>query len=76
MSADPRRSSKGFSTRAVHRRPVPDQDGTPLVPPIDMSSTYSFDDTDAFAKASEQRVGAGYVYTRWANPTVDAFEAA
>lgn len=26
--------------------------------------------------ASEQKVGAGYVYTRWANPTIDAFEAA
>jgi cystathionine beta-lyase/cystathionine gamma-synthase len=43
---------------------------------LDPSSTYSFDDSDAFAKASEERIGAGYVYTRWANPTIDAFEAA
>ncbi|HEX2058572.1 MAG TPA: aminotransferase class I/II-fold pyridoxal phosphate-dependent enzyme [Actinomycetota bacterium] len=71
-----RRSRRGFSTRAVHRPPLPDQDGTPIAPPLDLSSTYSFEDTEAFAKASEQRVGAGYVYTRWANPTVDAFEAA
>lgn len=43
---------------------------------LDPSTTYAFDDTDAFAKASEEKVGAGYVYARWANPTVDAFEAA
>ncbi len=61
MSGDPRRSRKGFSTRAVHRPAPPEQDGVPLAPPLDLSSTYSFDDTDAFAKASEQRVGAGYV---------------
>ena len=42
---------------------------------LDQSSTYSFSDTEAFAKASKERVGAGYVYTRWANPTIDAFEA-
>ncbi|HYP24121.1 MAG TPA: aminotransferase class I/II-fold pyridoxal phosphate-dependent enzyme [Actinomycetota bacterium] len=70
------RDRRGFSTRAVHRPALPEQDGVPLAPPLDLSSTYSFEDTDAFAKASEERVGAGYVYTRWANPTVDAFEAA
>jgi cystathionine beta-lyase/cystathionine gamma-synthase len=43
---------------------------------LDLSSTYAFDDTQAFAKASAERVGAGYVYTRWANPTVDELEAA
>jgi len=42
---------------------------------LDPASTYSFDDTASFAKASEEKVGAGYVYTRWANPTIDAFEA-
>ena len=41
-----------------------------------MASTYAFEDTGAFAKASEEKVGAGYVYTRWANPTIDRFEAA
>ena len=76
MSGDPHRTRRGFSTRAVHRPQLPEQDGRPLAPPLDLSSTYSFDDTQAFAKASEERVGAGYVYTRWANPTVDAFEAA
>jgi cystathionine beta-lyase/cystathionine gamma-synthase len=75
MSGSHDRSRRGFSTRAIHRPRLPEQDGTPLAPPLDLSSTYSFEDTDAFAKASEQRVGAGYVYTRWANPTVDELEA-
>ncbi|MDQ4124162.1 MAG: PLP-dependent transferase, partial [Actinomycetota bacterium] len=76
MSGDPARRRRGFSTRAVHRPALPEQDGVPLAPPLDLSSTYSFEDTDAFAKASKERVGAGYVYTRWANPTVDLFETA
>lgn len=66
----------GLGTRAVHPpRPSP-QDGDPVAPVLDPSSTYSFDTTDSFAKASAEKVGAGYVYTRWANPTIDAFEAA
>ena len=76
MSGSTDRSGRGFATRAVHRPTVPPQDGDPLAPALDLSSTYSFEDTEAFAKASKERVGAGYVYTRWANPTVDAFEAA
>lgn len=43
---------------------------------IDPSSTYSFDDSESFAIASKDRIGSGYVYTRWANPTIDSFEAA
>ena len=35
-----------------------------------------FEDAAEFAKASQEKVGAGYVYSRWANPTVDAFAAA
>jgi methionine-gamma-lyase len=45
------------------------------VPVIDQVSTYSFDDSESFAKASADRVGSGYVYTRWANRTTDAFSA-
>jgi methionine-gamma-lyase len=67
---------RGFGTRAVHPPAPPAQDGQPVAPVLDPSSTYSFDDSEAFAKASEERIGAGYVYSRWANPTVDAFEAA
>lgn len=47
-----------------------------MVPLLDMSTTYAFEDAEVFAKASDVKTGAGYVYTRWANPTVDAFEAA
>jgi cystathionine beta-lyase/cystathionine gamma-synthase len=64
------------STRAVHP-PVPEpQAGTPVAPILDLSTTYAFDDVDAFAAASEAKAGSGYVYTRWANPTIDAWEAA
>lgn len=41
-----------------------------------MSSTYSFEDSSEFAQASADKTGGGYVYTRWANTTVDAFERA
>jgi methionine-gamma-lyase len=45
-------------------------------PLLDLSTTYEFDDTDEFAAASQSKLGDGYVYSRWANPTVDALEAA
>jgi cystathionine beta-lyase/cystathionine gamma-synthase len=69
-------SRHGLGTRAVHPPAPPPQDGTPVAPVLDPSSTYHFSDAGTFAKASEAKVGAGYVYSRWANPTVDAFEAA
>jgi len=47
-----------------------------MAPVLDPSSTYWFTDADEFADASRDKTGAGYVYSRWANPTVDAFEAA
>ncbi len=65
-----------LGTRSVHPPRPPEQDGDPIAPVLDTSSTYAFSDTDSFAKASHEKVGAGYVYTRWANPTVDQFEAA
>lgn len=68
--------SRRFATRAVHPPPVAPQDGEPVAPLLDLSSTYSFDDTESFATASKDKIGSGYVYARWANPTVDAFEAA
>jgi cystathionine beta-lyase/cystathionine gamma-synthase len=66
----------GLATRAVHPPREAVQAGEPLSIPVDFSSTYSFADVDEFARASEMKVGAGYVYTRWGNPTIDAFEAA
>jgi methionine-gamma-lyase len=77
--AGPPRSTatpRAIDTRVVHP-PVPaPQAGVPLAPQLDPSSTYAFDDVSEFALASSEKVGAGYVYARWANPTVDAFEAA
>lgn len=70
------RSRWSPSTKAVHPPLPAAQDGVPIAPPLDLSSTYSFSDTDDFARASRDKTGAGYVYTRWANPTIDAFEAA
>ena len=69
------RSRWGRATRAVHPPPIPAQDGAPVAPALDLSSTYSFSDTEDFARASRDKTGSGYVYTRWANPTIDAFEA-
>ena len=43
---------------------------------LDQASTYAFTDSAEFAIASADKVGSGYVYTRWANPTTDAFAAA
>jgi cystathionine gamma-synthase/O-acetylhomoserine (thiol)-lyase len=67
---------RGRGTRAVHPPAPPPQAGAPLAPPIDLSSTYGFDDAEQFAAASKARTGHGYVYSRWANPTVDALGAA
>ena len=74
MGTKPRRP--GLATRAVHPERAAGQAGEPLSVPVDFSSTYSFADVDEFARASEIKVGAGYVYTRWGNPTIDAFKAA
>lgn len=68
--------SKSFQTRAVHageRTPAPDY--TPVATPIWPSVGYlyeSMDDVDAVFAGSKQ----GYVYVRYASPTVAAFEAA
>jgi cystathionine gamma-synthase/methionine-gamma-lyase len=69
-------SNKAFQTRAVHageRTPTPDY--TPVATPIWPSVGYlyeSMDDVDAVFAGSKQ----GYVYLRYASPTVSAFEAA
>jgi cystathionine gamma-synthase/methionine-gamma-lyase len=69
-------SSKAFETRAVHageRTPAPDY--TPVATPIWPSVGYlyeSMEDVDAVFAGSKH----GYVYLRYASPTVSAFEAA
>ncbi|MFN2594966.1 MAG: PLP-dependent aspartate aminotransferase family protein, partial [Actinomycetota bacterium] len=66
---------RSLATRAVHPPAATAQPGVPVAPVLDPSSTYGFSDSESFAEASQAKVGAGYVYTRWANPTIDAFES-
>ncbi len=69
-------SKKSFATRAVHageRQPAADY--TPVVTPIAPAVGYvyeSMDDMDAVFEGTRP----GYVYLRYASPTVAAFEAA
>ncbi len=69
-------SQQTFQTRAVHageRTPAPDY--TPVATPIWPAVGYlyeSMNDIDAVFAGSKQ----GYVYLRYASPTVSAFEAA
>ncbi len=68
--------ARGFQTRAVHAATAPPVgQQTPSVP-IYQTSTFRFDDADAYAStiAFER---PGYTYTRgYGNPTLDAFESA
>jgi cystathionine beta-lyase/cystathionine gamma-synthase len=69
-------SQKSFQTRAVHAgERAPAADYTPVSTPIYPSVGYlyeSMDDMDAVFAGAKQ----GYVYSRYATPTVTAFEAA
>lgn len=60
----------------MHPPATAPQSGHPIAPDLELTSTYGFADSDEFAEASERKTGAGYVYARWANRTVDAFESA
>jgi cystathionine beta-lyase/cystathionine gamma-synthase len=44
----------------------------PSAPPIVHSSTFLFDDMDDFARVADTKISGGYLYSRWANPTVVA----
>ena len=65
---------KGFTTRAVHAW----QDAEPLqqepaAVPIYQTAPFVFRDMEQFAAVGKSQISGGYLYTRWANPTVDAF---
>jgi cystathionine beta-lyase/cystathionine gamma-synthase len=64
----------GFQTRAIHGASLPPVDQqTPSVP-IYQTSTFRFDDAEAYADTISFR-RPGYTYTRgYGNPTLDAFE--
>lgn len=42
--------------------------GTPVVPPIYMTATYKFDNSDDLIDVVQKH--SGYIYSRWDNPTV------
>jgi len=69
-------SRKSFQTRAVHAgERIPPADYTPVSTPIWPTVGYiyeSMDDTDAVLAGTKP----GYVYSRYASPTVSAFEMA
>jgi methionine-gamma-lyase len=64
---------RGFSTRAM-RTEVDLGDAHPVSVPIYQTATYSFEYPDALAGLIQQAKDAGFVYTRWHNPTRDALE--
>ncbi|HKV45682.1 MAG TPA: PLP-dependent aspartate aminotransferase family protein [bacterium] len=62
----------GFSTRAIHGGKIPDANKS-VVTPIYQTATFRYDTVDEGAQLGAE-TGPGYFYTRWGNPTTDAFE--
>jgi cystathionine beta-lyase/cystathionine gamma-synthase len=72
LMSDPTRPL-GIHTTAIHAGESPDPSTGALVPPLHLATTYHL----GTAENSAAIFGGqkeGYVYTRWANPTVAAFE--
>ena len=62
--------NRGFSTRAIHGRALPDAPGEPVVQPVVTATTFSFDDAATFGRVmSEEEYG--FLYSRLRNPTVE-----
>jgi len=64
----------GFATRAIHHGHDPLDHQGALVPPVFMSATFAFPDTD-FGMRCFTGEQAGYVYSRIANPTLALLES-
>jgi methionine-gamma-lyase len=62
-----------LATRAVHGVAVPPVEQRPAAPPLYQTSTFAFDDAEAYAAALSDP-GHGYVYSRYENPTTAALE--
>jgi methionine-gamma-lyase len=62
----------GFSTLAIHGGGVPDANKS-VVTPIYQTATFRYDTVEEGARLGAE-AGPGYFYTRWGNPTTDAFE--
>jgi methionine-gamma-lyase len=65
--------TEGFTTRAL-RTEVDVGDSRPLSIPIYQTATYTFEDPEALADLIRRGKDAGFVYTRWHNPTRAALE--
>jgi methionine-gamma-lyase len=63
----------GFTTRAL-RNEVELGDAKPVSVPIYQTATYSFDDPEVLAETIRRGKDAGFVYSRWHNPTRAALE--
>lgn len=62
----------GFTTRAVRgAKRAAEVRQRPLSPPIHQAATFAFEDMDEFAAVGQTKISGGYLYSRWANPTVD-----
>jgi cystathionine beta-lyase/cystathionine gamma-synthase len=59
---------RGFTTRAL-RNLVDLGEARPVAPPIYQTATYAFDDPEVLAETIRRGKDAGFVYTRWHNPT-------
>ena len=62
----------GFNTKLIHAGEIDDQFGSATVP-IYQTSTFSFKNAEEGAKCFAGE-SDGYIYTRIANPTIDALE--
>src|SRR5918996_558387 len=64
---------RGFTTRSMP--PEIELGGArPVSVPIYQTATYAFDDPDELAETIRRGKDAGFVYTRWHNPTRAAME--
>src|SRR6516164_1288120 len=63
-----------LETRAIHARAADLNGSRPVSVPIYQTSVFAFDDVAACARALDDP-GAGFAYSRYANPTTSALEA-
>jgi cystathionine beta-lyase/cystathionine gamma-synthase len=64
---------RGFSTRAVHgSRQAERVVEEPASVPIYQAAPFIFSDMEQFSAVGKAKISGGYLYSRWANPTVDA----
>src|SRR5688572_14557037 len=66
-------AERGFTTRAL-RTEVELGEAKSVPVPIYQTATYSFDDPEGLAETIRRGKDAGFVYSRWHNPTRAALE--